>query len=56
MIMDQVSKLAVNLIIVALTAVAAVAPASGAVFFSRTTREYRFPPPAPRHPTLLKII
>jgi subtilisin-like proprotein convertase family protein len=31
--MDQVSKLAVILIIVALTAVAAVAPASGAVFF-----------------------
>ena len=31
--MDQFSKLAVNLIIVALTAVASVAPASAAVFF-----------------------
>ena len=31
--MDQFSKLAVNLIIVALTAVASVAPASGGVFF-----------------------
>jgi hypothetical protein len=31
--LDQFSKLAVNLIIVALTAVATVAPASGAGFF-----------------------